>query len=230
MKKQVIFITGAERSGSTLIARIFDICGVFKGVTTSMYENVEMKNLCDEYLLDVNVRHNTFMPDTQTLTIPVDWGKRIDSILYGCECYKDGTWMFKHSGLAQMWPVWNYAYPDAKWIIVRRRTGDIVQSCMKTAYMTLFKNEANVLQIGALTQEEGWKWWVHQYEKKFVEMMEAGLNCRIIWPERMVVGDYEQIYQTIEWLGLKWNPKIVKIIDPLLDKSRRKEYGTSNIR
>ena len=224
---QPILITGVERSGSTFIARILDLCGVFKGATTSMLENIEMKNLCDEYLLDVNTRYKTFIPDTNNLSIPVDWKSRVESILYGCECYKDGTWMFKYSGLTQMWPVWNYAYPDAKWIIVRRRTGDIVQSCMKTAYMTLFKDENNIQRVGALTQEEGWKWWVHEYEKRFVEMIEAGVNCKIIWPERMVVGNYQQVYETVEWLGLKWNDKIMKTMDPLLNKSRRKEYGTS---
>ena len=51
-------------------------------------------------------------------------------------------------------------------------------------------------------------------------MIEAGLNCRIIWPERMVTGDYQQIYETIEWLGLRWNNAIPSIIDPLLNKSR----------
>ena len=56
-------------------------------------------------------------------------------------------------------------------------------------------------------------------------MIEAGVNCRIIWPERMVSGDYQQIYETLEWLGLQWSTKIVEIIDPMLIKSRRKENG-----
>lgn len=220
MKKQVIFITGAERSGSTLIARVFDICGVFRGATTSMLENIEMRNLCDEYLLEVNNKFGTFIPDTQSLTIPVDWQQRVDNILYGCECYKGGTWMFKYSKIAQMWPVWNYAYPDAKWIIVRRKTGDVVHSCVKTGYMKLFKDFSirNDLQFD--TEEEGWLWWIHKYEERFRAMIEAGLNCRVVWPERMVTGDYHQIYETIEWLGLKWNNDIPLVIDPLLNKSR----------
>jgi hypothetical protein len=229
MKEQAIFITGAERSGSTLIARIFDMCGAFKGTTTSMYENIEMKNLCDTYLLEANIQHDMFIPETRTLSIPVDWKQRVDSILYGCECFKKGgAWFFKYSGIAQMWPVWNYAYPDAKWIIVRRRTGDVVQSCVKTAYMSLFKQENNLEKIGVSTQEEGWKWWIHQYEKKFVEMLEAGVNAKVIWPERMVTGDYGQIYEMLDWVGLRWNPKIIEMIDPLLNKSRRKDYGKGN--
>lgn len=224
---QPILITGVERSGSTFIARILDLCGVFKGATTSMYENIELKHLCDTYLAE-ETKNGLFMPDTKKLRIPVDWKEKVQTVLEGCECYKGGNWMFKYSPLTQMWSVWNYAYPDAKWIIVRRRTGDIIQSCVKTSYMYLFKDAKNLEAINGTCEDDGWKWWVHEYEKRFVEMIEAGLNCKIIWPERMVVGNYQQVYETVEWLGLKWNDKIMKTIDPLLNKSRRKEYGTSN--
>jgi hypothetical protein len=122
-----------------------------------------------------------------------------------------------------MWPIWNYAYPNAKWLIVRRRTGDVIESCVKTAYMLTFKSQENLDAVGAKDEREGWKWWVHQYENKFREMIEAGVNCKIIWPERMVTGDYQQVYEMLDWLGMEWNSNIVATIDPMLIKSRRKE-------
>ena len=148
-----------------------------------------------------------------------DRGKSINRVLVAQKGLGK-PWMVKHSGLTRLWPVWNYAYPDAKWLIVRRRTGDVIQSCIKTGYMRIFKDP--VIRSEFLFENEGqaWLWWVHEYEKRFVQMIEAGLNCRIIWPERMVTGDYQQIYETIEWLGLKWNNTIPSIIDPLLNKSR----------
>ena len=105
-------------------------------------------------------------------------------------------------------------------LIVRRRTGDVIQSCIKTGYMRIFKDPVIRSEFLFETEAEAWLWWVHEYEKRFVAMIESGLNCRIIWPERMVTGDYKQIYETIEWLGLKWNNNIPRIIDPLLNKSR----------
>jgi hypothetical protein len=218
-----IFITGAERSGSTLIARIVQLCGAFTGVTTNMLENIELREISRRYIQD-NLHNEELIPDTMSLQIPVGWSNRVQE-LWGCESCHKKTWMFKSAYLAQMWPVWHYAFPNAYWIIVRRRTGDITQSCMKTGYMTLFKEQANREKICAENEEEAWKWWVHQYEKKFVEMIEAGVNCRIVWPERMVTGDYQQIYEMLEWLGLQWTPKIVETIDPMLIKSRRKENG-----
>jgi hypothetical protein len=217
---QPIFITGVERSGSTLIARILDICGVFKGTVSTMHENLGIKLLTDSIL--TGIAGQPLMPDPQQLSIPADWHRRVQSIIEK-QGYKDGAWFCKGPWLSQTWPVWNYAYPNARWVIVRRRTGDIIQSCVKTGFMKTFKNADNLALIGATTEEEGWKWWVHQYEKRFVEMVEAGVNCKVIWPERMVRGDYQQIYETLEWLGLSWSSRIVETIDPMLIKSRRKE-------
>jgi hypothetical protein len=109
------------------------------------------------------------------------------------------------------WPLWNISFPDAKWIIVRRRTGDVIQSCMKTGYMKAFKDEA------------GWLGMVQEYEKRFLEMIAEKIDYRIIWPERMVDGDYTQIYEMCEWLGLKWDNDAIKHVDRLLWKGLKKQ-------
>jgi hypothetical protein len=128
--------------------------------------------------------------------------------------------MYKDSELGLMWKVWDYAFPDAKWIVVRRKTSDIVYSCTKTTFMRAFKEEANRKLIGANSEDEGWLWWVHEHEKRFSEMITDGVNCKVVWPERMVNGDYAQMYETIEWLGLKWNSGVLSFIDPKLWKAR----------
>lgn len=217
---QPIFVTGVERSGSSLIAKIFDICHAHTGAVSTMYENMGVKLLMDAYLYEN--KNGELFPETKSLSIPVDWNEKVMRIMI-MSGYKDGPWLCKGSRMAQMWPVWHYAFPNARWIIVRRKTPDIVQSCVKTGYMKVFKTSTNLVRARVQTEEEGWLWWIHQYEKKFVEMIEAGVNCKQVWPERMVHGDYQQIYEALEWLGLKWNSKIVETIDPMLIKSRRKE-------
>lgn len=217
---QPIFITGVERSGSSLIAKIFDICHVYTGAVSTMYEHLGVKILMDNYLYEN--RNGELFPDSKYLKIPVTWETSVRRVIEAGG-YKDGPWLCKASRMAQMWPVWHYAFPNARWIIVRRKSPDIIQSCIKTGYMKTFKDPVNLIRVKVQTEEEGWLWWIHQYEKKFVEMIEAGVNCKQIWPERMVHGDYQQIYETLEWLGLKWNSKIVETIDPMLNKSRRKE-------
>ena len=218
-----IFITGAERSGSTLIARILDMCGVYSGRCNGMYEHTTITEFTNDYLKDFPLG----FPETKDIYIPAHWREAIEGVLI-VEQALNKHWLLKSATLARMWSVWNYAYPDAKWLIIRRRTGDVIQSCLKTGYMRVFKNQQNLNSLGFIKEEDGWLWWVHEYEKKFVEMIQAGLNCRVIWPERMVTGDYHQMYETIEWLGLKWNNDIPKVIDPLLNKSREVLINENN--
>lgn len=219
--REPVFVTGVERSGSALVARVFALSGIFTGTISSMYENCYINVAVNTYL---RYHRNGLFTNPRRVPISDDWGIKIETIL-GMEGYEDGPWLYKNSRLAQMWPVWNKTYPNAKWIIVRRRTGDIVHSCMKTGYMKTFKSVANQRLIGVASEEDGWKWWIHQYEKIFVDMIESGVNCKIVWPERMVTGDYQQMKETVDWLGLHWDSKIPEILDPLLIKSRRKLDG-----
>ena len=207
-----ILVTGVERSGSTLIARILDMCGVWSGDCSRMYEN--------DKLFRFIKRKSPFFPDSKLITpfISLD-GLVLNEIKQ--QDWNGKDWMVKGSKLAQYWPLWYYSFPNAKWIIVRRRTGDIIQSCIKTGYMKLFKNPDNLELLGFEDEAQGWLWWVHQYEKKFIEMMQSGVNCKVVWPDRMVVGDYDQIKEMVDWLGLKWNDKIPEVFEPLLEKSRR---------
>jgi hypothetical protein len=87
--------------------------------------------------------------------------------------------------------------------------------------MKAFNMEANQRAVGASNEREGWLWWVHQHEQRFVEMMTEGLNCKVVWPHRMVTGDYEELYDTIDWLGLEWSTEVLNFVDPLLWHSRQ---------
>ena len=207
-----ILITGCPRSGTTIVANAIQKAGAFIGQTSirGMMENDEIREkLIRPYFKQKGLDCRGQFLKQHNVSIPTDWNVKIENILKSQGLTANNIWMYKGLGCL-IWPIWNYTYPDAKWIIVRRRTGDIIQSCMKTAYMTAFNTE------------EGWKDWVHQYENKFVEMIEAGLNCKIVWPERILNGNYTQIYETIEWCGLKWNDQIIPTINQLLHTNKER--------
>ena len=82
--------------------------------------------------------------------------------------------------------------------------------------MTAFANEEIQKLIQVETEQKGWLWWIHEHERLFVDMIESGLNCKVVWPERMIRGDYHQVYEMLDWLGLPWDKKIVTSIGPLL--------------
>jgi hypothetical protein len=89
--------------------------------------------------------------------------------------------------------------------------------------MSAFKDPEVRQAVGVENERDGWLWWVHQHEKRFVEMIEQGLNCKVIWPERMMSGDYEQVYEMLDWVGLPWRSDVLAMVDNLFDKSRKGE-------
>jgi hypothetical protein len=227
-----ILITGAARSGTSMVAGVINMCGAFGGNMSGpnknnqrgMFENARVRNtIVKPYLRDIAVDElgQYPLPNIEKLSIPNDWRKRVEQVMIE-EGYKGEPWMYKGAKMCLVWPIWDHAFPNAKWIIVRRKTSDIVASCTKTGFMRAFRREAFRKAVGANTEAEGWLWWVHQHEKRFVEMIEEGLNCKVVWPDRMVRGDYQQIYETVEWLGLEWKSEVLSFIDPKLWKARRK--------
>jgi len=222
MEQAPIFVTGIPRSGTTMIAKVINHCNVFagEGATTKkcMFENINInRKLVRPYMerMGTDPRGQYPLPKTEDLSIPMDWRKRVENLIIA-DGYIEGPWMYKDTKMGLIWPVWNRSFPNAKWIIVRRRTGDVIQSCLKTAYMNAYEDE------------KGWLEWVHEYEKKFVEMIEAGVNCKVLWPERMFPDykgytDLSQLYEVINWLGLQVNEEALKFIDPILWGSSKKE-------
>jgi len=227
IKQHPILITGVPRSGTSMIAAAINLCGGFGGGMSKrgMFGNDKIREeIVKPYFQSIkaDILGQYPLPIISDISIPVSWKQKVEQIIIN-EGYKEGHWMYKDSRSGLIWPVWNFAFPNAKWIIVRRRTGDIIQSCLKTAFMDAFTYANNQRAIEVNTEQEGWLWWVHQYEKRFVEMITEGLNCKVVWPDRMVHGDYQQMYETLEWLGLSWNKEIVNLIDPLLWNVRQKE-------
>ena len=223
-----ILITGAPRSGTSMVAGSIHLCGAFGGDMSGpnrnnekgMFENVYIRNqIVKPHLRNMGIdpMGQYPLPDLENLNIPMDWRKRIEQVMLD-QGYEEGPWFYKGAKMCLLWPIWHFAFPNAKWIIVRRRTADIIRSCQKTSFMRAFVNPNNQKAVGAKDEREGWLWWVHQHEQRFVEMIQAGLNVKIVWPERMVTGDYQQVWETVEWCGLEWNNGIYNFISPKLWK------------
>jgi hypothetical protein len=236
-----ILITGAARSGSSMVAGIMRICGAFGGKCSGATENRGVNEndfIHDKMIIPFlrNMKADSSgqypLPNVVEMSIPADWQRRIIGTLTNQNYRKgQGPWFYKGSKSILIWPVWNYAFPNAKWIIVRRRTGDIIRSCLETWHMKAFEDQRNQKAVGARNQREGWLWWIRQHEKRINEMIQSGLNCKVVWPERMVNGDYEQIYEAIEWCGLDWKnntQRILQYIDPKLWKARNRNGGNGN--
>jgi len=218
-----ILITGIERSGASIIAKIIAECGVLAGNINNRMEHKQIKEFVDSYYnyigADVNGQYP--LPVNTELFIPSNWKASTQKAICSERWTDEQTWLYKSSRIAQIWPIWNETYPNAKWIIVRRRTGDLLESCKKTAYMNAFKNPVNQKAVGASDERGGWLWWIHQQEQLQIKLFQKVANCKIVWPERMACGDYEQMKETVEWLGLQWNDSIEKSTRHLFINSKQ---------
>lgn len=217
-----ILITGASRSGTSMIGGIINLCGAFGGEMNNMFENMEILNtVVRPYLSSIQADpYGQYpLPDVNSLEIPISLANKALSIVQR-QGYTSGAWMYKGTQMNLVYPIWDYAFPNAKWIVVRRRDDDIVESCMRTAYMNAFDKEENIKAVGAKDKKDAWYWWVRQHNRRFVEMIEKGLNVKQIHPERMVYGDYTQVYEMLDWLGLKWNNEVLQFMEPKIYKVR----------
>ena len=188
-----------------------------------MMENDTIREcLVKPYLRSIEADPTGQFPLPKDINIPVEWHDQVQKVI-NTEGYKGGKWMYKSNVMGLMWPVWAYAFPDAKWVVVRRRTADVIKACKDTGYMTAFKSEENQRIVGAKNEDEGWLWWVHQYEQEWVKMITEGLNVKVVWPQRMVYGDYVQLYELLDWVGLPWKSEVLSVVDSLLENSRLKE-------
>lgn len=231
-----ILVTGAARSGTSMVAGVINLCGAWGGKMTGatrhnqkgQYENVEIRDhITKPYLREIGVDPlgQYPLPHTASILIPRDWREQVERVMVR-QGYPGGSWFYKGAKMCLFWPVWHFAFPGAKWVLVRRKTSDIINSCLKTGFMRAFNKPFAMRAVGAKNEHDGWLWWVRQHEERFREMIAAGLDMRIVWPERMVDGDYGQMRDTIEWLGLEWKDDEVKeFIEPKLWKAKMKKLA-----
>ena len=232
-----IFVTGIERSGSSIVGRILCLCNVFSGALTNMFENQEIRTR----LIDIYEKFNADPKGQYPLPDPIKIQNGISATHFKMKLerilcrqgYVEGVWFFKSFRLLHLWPLFHKMYPEAKWIIVRRRTGDIINSCTKTAYMEAFEKDEVQKMVGVSSAKDGWLYWVHEQEKLINQAIEAGIDYKVIWPERIINYDYSQLMEVLDWVGVEGNEiELHSILNPILHKMKvdinKIRYGKNN--
>lgn len=224
-----ILVTGAARSGTSMVAGVLHICGAWGGDMSGptrynrkgMFENADIRNNIVKPWL---VAHGWDRMGQDPLP-DIDKIKKMPNLIaqsheirdkvlgvIASQGYKGGKWFYKGAKMCLMWPVWYLAFPEALWVIVRRKPDDIVQSCMKTSFMR------------AHQKRSGWLLWVAEHEKRFEEMADARLCIQEVWPQRAVDGDLTEIQQVVNNLGLNWKfGEVQKFITPSLWHKAKKQ-------
>lgn len=186
----MIFITGAARSGTTLTASIFEACGANLGKVNSLKECVEVRDgIVKPYLQGhgFDPLGQNPLPVLSELTHPSNFRGIVLNAL------GPGTQVYKGAKLCLMWPVWQRAFPEATYVIVRRDTPSIVDSCIRTSFMRAFKNR------------EGWTKWVDDHIERFSEMKKNLPNVLEVWPGKFIKGDDAEMSHIVNLCGFAYD-------------------------
>jgi len=209
-----ILITGAPRSGTSMVAGIVHLLGSWGGDMIGphpenpkgFFENTAIKEgISDPYLfsLGYDLLGKRQIPPLRKRRIPrlKQEIKRITKM----QGYEDGPWFFKSPMMCLISSAWIHTYKKAKWIIVRREIEENAQACIDTSWMH---------GLSGLRQ---WIDYVGEYNHR-MDLMFDDINPDFIfsiWPQKIVDGEFSELEDCITALGLNWNEdEVVNFVDP----------------
>jgi len=133
------FVTGAARSGTTLITRMFEACGANLGDVGTLAENNTFKRKhLKPYLTSIGADPLGIEP------LPDPNGH------FPAMQFDTDADLIKDPKLALIWK----ALPEAKWIFVYRDIEKIAESCLRTSFLSDKKTQS------------GWEEWALEYQDR----------------------------------------------------------------
>ena len=207
-----ILITGLPRSGTSVTAGVFSLCGAWTGSTAlpspwnrkGTFENEALKNSFVKPVLSMigaDPLGLDRLPRPGTMP-PIDPAK-FRGLVHDAVRRQgwDGSrrWLFKDAKLALIAPLWIAAFPDADWIVVRRRRDAVIASALRAKPMAK--------RLGR--DWSRWKTWAHDYLAHLESLAEA-VDVRVeVWPARDIFEDPAGLVPAVKDLGLTWRPDAV---------------------
>lgn len=191
---QPIFILGAPRSGLSLAAGSLNICGAWSEDGAHEARGLQ-KQIIKPILekLNSDPRGTRELPILESLQEIPNLKDVIFNII-SSEGYMDSTpWLFSDSRLTLIWPILMFAFPDARWIIIRRETADIVRSCLKT----------DAVQQ-RLSDPALWETLTGNYLKRLELLKTNVTSYNEIWPHTIVKDSLASLESLVNELGLNW--------------------------
>lgn len=198
----MIFVTGVARSGTSLVTQILQVHGCWLGKPNRinrLYENVDHRErVLKPYLRSIGVDPlgQKTLPEIHDLAPHPGLRKSIQRFFDTSALIAT-----KDAKLSLVFPVWHEAFPEAKWVLVRRDREKIAESCLRTDFMRAYDGKS------------GWLRWVEAHEQRF-EGMKRDLDLVEIWTDELV-ADPEAFRPVAEHCGLPFDPEATgKAINP----------------
>ena len=225
-----ILIIGTARSGTSMVAGCIEIAGAFggemrgptKAAPKGMFENraiiaTIVKPLLKE--LGADPMGQKPLPEIERVhemaATRGPWVRRTALDIMEREGVADRPWFYKCPKSCHLWPIWNAAFPEARWIIVRRDDEGIINSCLRTMFMRAYADD-----------RAGWQSWIDVHKQRFMEIASReDIASRQIWAKDIVRSELRTLANITAWLGLKMRPALIAaFVEPILWKSGNEEH------
>lgn len=197
-----IIVTGCARSRTSLVMQLLEIAGLHLGnvigaTKANPQGQKENRAIIDQIQKPILKSHG-YDPKGQFPIPHLQFDYQDPTLRHkvlNIMKPKEGQrWGFKDAKACLTWRTWNYSFPDASWIIVRRWKKDIVKSCLRTSFMDRFQNE------------EGWAWWVEEHKERF-DLIRR--NCKHVYEidtDNLKNAHLHELECIVNEHGLKWLP------------------------
>jgi hypothetical protein len=223
---KITLVTGCEKTGTSLVAGILHHCGVFGGVAEELckgghfnskgcFENRRIKNeICKPYLMAKGLFNVRLMP-ARFAGKSIDWfdpalsgpapenlRRRVLDALAADGWDGEAPVFFKGPFLVRMPKAMCDAFPEARWLLVRRNTNHAMEDRLRTKYCLpdQKKDEAgNYIPDDILRMAN----------EAMDQILGHTANAVDVWPEKMIWGRWEQMRAEVELAGGTWNQEAV---------------------
>ena len=206
--EKMVFVATCPRSGSSMDCGILERCGAFGGNTIGatpanprgIYENQGLNNLIlSPILKKIGIRSPRGL-----LTLAEAGGAKDElfksfenDLTYGLNAqgYVDGVAYFKNGLYTFLFDGINKCFPDAMWILPKRKIDNIVKS---TRRLKKGRDDESIIDN------------VRDYHTMYNHIVDVcGDRAHVLDNDKLTNGDLTHIISIIEELGLEWNQESV---------------------
>lgn len=205
-----ILITGLPRSGTSMVAGILTKLGVFTGPTVpgseanpeGFFENIIIREQIIKKLLNAGgfcpLGVRSLPPGNFNREFTFDGGRSLKDTLQriiSSQGYPtDLPWLYKDAKLTLLWRIFNSQFPDALWVVVRRKRKNFIRSCLRTNFMK--QHSVN---------ENFWNKFADEYELRLGELVKRTNRVIEVDTDVIVTGNFDIIEILCEEIGIDFS-------------------------
>jgi hypothetical protein len=197
-----ILITGLPRSGTSMVAGLFDTCGAWTGTTIpgnaanprGYFEHAIIREEVTKKILK-KLGHGPLgvisLPPLN-LTMKVDGLCTIISDIIQRDGYDgESPWLYKDAKMSLIWPAFEKAFPEAQWIIVNRDTEAVIDSCLRTPFMAQHSSDRYF-----------WESFAAAYQQRLDRLANNVQSVISLQSDDILAGNYQSLAKVIRQCGL----------------------------